>query len=126
MGSFSFQEIHAGQKAHEFSLLVYKITKDFPPDERFALTSQFRRAAISVGANIAEGYKKLGKQDKLRFFNIAEGSMAECMNYIILSKDLNYINEQQLQLLSTTIESAGRLLTAYCNGIINNNGIKSD
>lgn len=126
MGTFSFQEVYAWQKAHEFSLLVYQITKDFPPDERFALTSQFRRAAISIGANIAEGYKKLGKQDKLRFLNIAEGSMAECMNYIILSKDLNYINEQQLQLLSTTIESAGRLLTAYCNGIINNNGIKND
>ena len=126
MGTFSFQEVYARQKAHEFSLLVYQITKDFPPDERFALTSQFRRAAISIGANIAEGYKKLGKQDKLRFLNIAEGSMAECMNYIILSKDLNYINEQQLQLLSTTIESAGRLLTAYCNGIINNNGIKND
>ena len=126
MGTFSFQVVYAWQKAHEFSLLVYQITKDFPPDERFALTSQFRRAAISIGANIAEGYKKLGKQDKLRFLNIAEGSMAECMNYIILSKDLNYINEQQLQLLSTTIESAGRLLTAYCNGIINNNGIKND
>ena len=126
MSTFTFQEIYAWQKAHEFSLLVYQITKDFPPDERFGLSSQFRRAAVSIGANIAEGYKKPSKQDKLRFLNIAEGSMAECMNYIILSKDLNYINDQQFLQLSATIESAGRLLTAYCNGIINNNGIKNE
>ena len=126
MSTFTFQEIYAWQKAHEFSLLVYQITKDFPLDERFGLSSQFRRAAVSIGANIAEGYKKLSKQDKLRFLNIAEGSMAECMNYIILSKDLNYINEQQFLQLSATIESAGRLLTAYCNGIINKNGIKNE
>ena len=126
MSTFTFQEIYAWQKAHEFSLLVYQITKDFPPDERFGLSSQFRRAAVSIGANIAEGYKKLSKQDKLRFLNIAEGSMAECMNYVILSKDLNYINDQQFLQLSATIESAGRLLTAYCNGIINNNGIKNE
>ena len=90
------------------------------------MVSQFRRAAISVGANIAEGYKKLSKADKLRFLNIAEGSMAECMNYIILSKDLGFIDQEQFTKLSETINSAGRLLTAYCNGIINNNGIKSE
>ena len=119
-----FQNIQAWQMAHEFTKLVYEITKSFPEDERFGLTSQFRRAAVSIGANIAEGYKKLGKADKLRFLNISEGSMAECMNYIILAKDLKYINEQQYAQLCAAIGSAGRLLTAYCNGIINNNAIK--
>ena len=124
MRTFTFQNIHAWQKAHDFTKLVYDITKSFPEDEKFGLISQFRRAAVSIGANIAEGYKKLSKADKLRFLNIAEGSMAECMNYIILSKDLNYISDYQYESLVSAIESAGKLLTAYCNGIINNNGIK--
>ena len=124
MSTFTFQNIYAWQKAHEFTRLVYYITRHFPEDERFGLTSQFRRAAVSIGANIAEGYKKVSKADKLRFLNISEGSMAECMNYIILSNDLGYTNEEENRLLSTSIEEAGRLLTAYCNGIINNNAIK--
>ncbi len=124
MSTFTFQNILAWQKAHEFTRLVYLITKHFPEDERFGLISQFRRAAVSIGANIAEGYKKLSKADKLRFMNISEGSMAECMNYIILSNDLKYISEEEYIMLSTSIENAGRLLTAYCNGIINNNAIK--
>ena len=124
MVTFTFQNIQAWQMAHEFTKLVYQITKSFPEDERFGLTSQFRRAAVSIGANIAEGYKKLSKADKLRFLNIAEGSMAECMNYIILAKDLEYVDELQYAQLCATIESTGRLLTAYCNGIINNNALK--
>ena len=123
MATFTFQNILAWQKAHEFTKLVYEITKEFPEDEKFGLTSQFRRAAVSIGANIAEGYKKLNKADKLRFLNISEGSMAECMNYIILSKDLNLINDSQYNSLCDALEIAWKLLTAYCNGIINNNGI---
>jgi four helix bundle protein len=68
--------------------------------------------------------KKLSKADKLRFLNISEGSMAECMNYIIVSYDLGYTSAEENTLLSTKIEDAGRLLTSYCNGIINNNAIK--
>jgi len=124
MATFTFQNIQAWQMAHRFTLNVYQTTKTFPEEERFGLTSQFRRAAVSIGANIAEGYKKLSRADKLRFFNIAEGSMAECMNYIILSKDLGYIDEKQYESLHSTIESTGKLLTAYCNGVLNNNAIK--
>ena len=125
MVTFTFQSILAWQKAHEFTKLVYEITKDFPEDEKYGMISQFRRAAVSIGANIAEGYKKLGKADKLRFLNIAEGSMAECMNYIILSRDLDFINDIQYERLKEAIENAGKLLTAYCNGIINNKGINN-
>ena len=123
MEPFSFEKIVAWQKAHSFILLVYRITKHFPEEERFGLVSQFHRAAVSIGANIAEGYKKLSKADKLRFLNISEGSLAECENYIILSKDLSYIDEDEYNILHLTAEETGRLLTAYCNGIINNNGI---
>ena len=98
----------------------YDITKHFPEDERYGLVSQFRRAAVSIGANIAEGYKKISKADKLRFLNIAEGSLAECENYIILSKDIEYINEKEYILLCQSAKEVSRLLTAYSNGIINN------
>ena len=124
--SFSFENVVAWQKAHAFTLLVYRLTRDFPKDEIFGLTSQFRRAAVSIEANIAEGYKKLGKADKLRFLNISEGSLAECRNYIILARDLNYIDEEQFQKLLYALEEASKLLTSYCKGIINNNGIQVD
>ena len=124
MEPFSFENIITWQKAHQFTRLVYQITKGVPEDEKFGLTSQFRRAAVSIGANIAEGYKKLSKADKLRFLNISEGSLAECQNYIILSKDLEYLNREDYTLLHECATELGRLLTAYSNGIINNNGIK--
>ena len=122
--TFSFEHVVAWQKAHHFTVLVYQITQDFPKEEMFGLTSQFRRAAISIEANIAEGYKKLSKADKLRFLNISEGSLAECRNYILLSQDLGFLNENQYQQLYDYIEDTSKLLTAYSKGIINNNGIK--
>lgn len=123
MNTFSFEHIVAWQKAHQFTLLVYQITRKFPSDELFGLTSQFRRAAVSIEANIAEGYKKLSKADKLRFLNISEGSLAECRNDIILSRDLEYIDIQQYDQLYQSLIEASKLLTAYSKGIINNNGI---
>jgi len=124
MDLFSFERIVAWQKAHQFTLLVYKVTQSFPDNEHYGLVSQFRRAAVSIGANIAEDYKKLGKADKLRFLNISEGSLAECENYIVLSRDLGFVGEEDYLLLHNSAEEVGRLLTAYSNGIINNNGIK--
>jgi len=81
------------------------------------LTSQFRRAAISIAANIAEGYKKKGKLDKLRFFNIAQGSLEECRYYLILSKDLNYITGDEKGALLEILNDASRLLNSYCKAI---------
>ena len=124
MEPFSFENIIAWQKAHQFTLLVYKITRHNPEDERFGVVSQFRRAAVSIGANIAEGYKKLSKADKLRFLNISEGSLAECENYIVLSRELDFVEDEEYTLLHNAAEEVGRLLTAYSNGIINNNGLK--
>ncbi|MBR3473087.1 MAG: four helix bundle protein [Prevotella sp.] len=122
--TFSFEQLMAWQKAHRFTILVYQITRGYPQSELFGLTSQFRRAAISIEANIAEGYKKLSKSDKLRFLNISQGSLAECRNYIILSRDLEYIDIDQYEQLYYSLVEASKLLTAYSNGIISNNGIK--
>lgn len=114
----SFQDIVAWKKAHEFVLMVYRVTRGFPDFEKYGLCSQFQRAAVSIPANIAEGYRKLGRTDKLRFFNIAQGSLEECRYYVILSKDLGYINEEEYSMMRLSIEDASRMLNAYCKGMI--------
>ncbi len=123
--TFSFENIIAWQKAHDFVLYVYRITKHFPEDEKFGITSQFRRAAVSIEANIAEGYKKLSKADKLRFFNIAQGSLEECRDYMLLTRDLEYLLNGEFELLLMKIEETSKFLNAYCQGIVNNSAINS-
>lgn len=72
----TFRDLIVWRKSHEFVLGVYGFTKEFPKDERFGLTSQFRRAAVSAPANLAEGFKKRSRSDKVRFMNISQGSLA--------------------------------------------------
>jgi four helix bundle protein len=81
MKSHSFRDVIAWQKAHSLVLNVYELTKQFPKEELFGLTSQMRRSAISVAANISEGYRKKSKPDKARFYNIAQGSLDETLYY---------------------------------------------
>ena len=116
--TYSFTQVIAWQKAHAFVLLVYKLTSKFPNTEKYCLCSQFQRAAISIAANIAEGYKKKSSSDKLRFFNISQGSIEECRYYIILSKDLNYITEKEQIELINSLEETSKLLNAYCKGVM--------
>ena len=86
----SFQDLIVWQKEHQFVLSVYRCSEIFPKAEISGLTSQFRRAAVSVPANIAEGFKKRTKLEKTRFMNIAQGSLEECRYYLILIRDLQY------------------------------------
>lgn len=120
MGTSNFEDLNIWKEAHRFVLNVYKLTKCFPKDEIFGLTSQFRRAAISVPANIAEGFRKKGISDKLRFYNIAQGSSDECRYYVILSHDLEYISQNEFDEMYEQINLVSRLLNAYCSGIIKN------
>lgn len=122
----SFKEIIAWQKSHQFTLAVYDVTKSFPEEEKFGLTSQFRRAAVSIPANIAEGYKKLGKADKLRFLNTSQGSLEECRYYIILSKDLGYIDSETHDYLENLIENASYFLNTYIKGVKESNHPKDE
>ena len=114
--SKSFTDLIVWQKAHELVLEVYNYTKNFPREETYGLTSQFRRAAVSVAANIAEGFKKKGKADKLRFYNIAHGSVEECRYYCILSKDLKY---GQSESLFAKLETVSKLLESYSKALLN-------
>ena len=120
---FDFKNIIAWQRAHDFTLEVYKVTRCFPDSEKYNIVSQFQRAAVSIAANIAEGYKKLSKADKLRFFNISQGSLEECRYYCILSRDLGYIDENTYQELVQTILDTSFMLNAYIKGVVENNGI---
>jgi four helix bundle protein len=114
----SFQELIVWRKAHEFVLAVYAVTRAFPKEELYGLTSQFRRAAVSIPANIAEGFKKKGKADKARFFNIAQGSIEECKYYLILAQDLGYGDTTpRMQML----EEVSRILESYTNSVLASN-----
>lgn len=117
----TFQNILAWQKAYDFVLDVYKYTKSFPESEKYGLISQFQRAAVSIIANIAEGYKKIGKADKLRFMNISQGCLEECRCYVILSRDLGYIDNDVYNILYSKIEEASKLLNGYCKAMLNSN-----
>lgn len=118
MKTVSFKELIVWQKAHKFVLAVYKLTKNFPKEELFGLSAQFRKAALSIPANIAEGYKKRGKADKVRFLNISEGSLEECKYYLILTEDLEYGKTESLNILA---EEVSKLLNAYSNKILSSN-----
>ena len=122
--SRSFRDLECWQKAHEFVKEVYAVTKAFPDDERYGLTSQFRRAAVSIAANICEGYKKLSRQDKLRFINIAQGSLEECRYYIILSLDIEYIDQATHDRLEYLINGASWKLNGYAEGISKNVAVR--
>jgi four helix bundle protein len=111
----TFRDLVVWQKAHAFVLAVYSLTPGFPRHETYGLSMQLRRAAVSIPANIAEGFRRRGKQDKARFMNIAEGSLEECRYYLILARDLGYGDTAQL---SDTLEEVSRLLHAYSTAIL--------
>jgi four helix bundle protein len=112
--SQSFREVIVWQKAHTFTLAVYRLTEAFPKHELFALTSQLRRAAASIPANFVEGFRKRTIPDKLRFYNISQGSADECLYDLILAHDLHYADTTALQ---ADLEEVSRLLQGYINGL---------
>jgi len=111
----SFRDLLVWRKAHELVLSVYAFTAGFPKQETYGLASQMRRAAVSVPANIAEGFRRRGKPEKARYMNIAEGSLEESRYYLILAQDLGYGDTTQLV---SALEDVSRLLGAYAAAIL--------
>lgn len=112
----SFKDLIVWQKAHKFVLSAYQVTESFPKKEIYGLTSQFRRAAVSIPANIAEGFKKKSKRDTYRYLNIAQGSLEECRYYLILSNDLGYISNTEE--ITKLLEEVSKLLEVYSRKIL--------
>jgi len=111
----TFRDLLVWQKAHQFVLAVYRLTERFPRDERFGLTAQLRRAAVSIPANIAEGFRKRSDADKARFLNMAQGSAEECQYYLILCTDLRYADAAPLV---SQLDEVSRLLTRYAAAVL--------
>jgi four helix bundle protein len=109
-----FQDLIVWQKAHFFVCAAYRFSRNFPKDELFGLQSQLRRAAVSIAANIAEGFKKTGRQDKLRYLNIAQASAEECRYYLLLSRDLGY---GECGALTQSVDEVSKLLHGYMTAI---------
>lgn len=117
MATKSYKELIVWQKAHSFVLDVYSITEGFPKGEMYGLTAQFRSAAIPVAANKAEGYVNKTHADKLRFFNISQGSIEDCSCYIIFSKDSRYIADNQSIVCDDLLLETAQPLNSYMSRI---------
>ena len=112
----TFRDLVVWRRAHEFVLATYKYSSGFPRQETYGLCSQLRRSAVSIAANIVEGFRKRGRADKVRFMNTAEGSIEECRYYLILAEDLGYGTTEKLMPI---LEEVSRLLNAYSKAILN-------
>jgi four helix bundle protein len=108
-----FHELKVWQKAHHFALNLYRHTQQFPAEERFGLTSQLRRAAVSVPSNIAEGCGREGDRDFARFLSIAGGSASEAEYQLLLARDLGYLPEERHRPLDAQINEVKRMLNSF-------------
>lgn len=105
-----YKQLIVWQKSHMFALLLYNETKHFPKEELYGLTSQIRRSALSIPANIAEGCGRLTDKENRQFFQISLGSLQETEYYLLFCKDLNYLNEIKFKELNTLINEIKRIL----------------
>ncbi len=106
----TFRDLKVWQKAHALVLEIYKITKKFPSEEKFGIISQLRRSAASVPTNIVEGFKRKTNKDYSHFLNLAEASLEETKYHMILSKDLDYVDEGKFNKVSDMCDEVGKML----------------
>ena len=111
----TFKDIIAWQKAYNLTLQIYKITSNFPKHEEFGLKSQIRRATVSIISNIAEGFKKISKKERNRFYKIAECSLEEVKCQSMLAHDLDYLNSSNYASVSNLEDETGRVLRGWIN-----------
>jgi len=110
----SFMDLDAWKEGHTLVLDIYKITKRFPKEEIFGLISQMRRCVVSITSNIAEGFSRQSYKEKLQFYSIAQGSVTELQNQLLISKDVNYITENEFQNISEQAIKVHKII----NGLI--------
>jgi len=111
MKTYSFEKLDVWKKSLEFAVKIYKVTKSFPSEEKFGLVNQMRRASISIGSNIAEGSSRKTRKDQGRFYTIAYSSAMEILNQLIISRELNMIDQSIYEELRSDVE----VITAMLN-----------
>ena len=117
----SYKDLIVWQKAYQLTLLVYKETENFPKSELFGLTSQLRRATVSIASNIAEGYQRQHNGEYIQFLSIAFGSCAEVETQLLLCKDLCYLCESNFTILNNLLTEVGKMLYALITKLKENN-----
>ena len=113
----TFKDLLVWQKSHSIVIDVYKITREFPKDEVYALTSQMRRCAVSITSNIAEGFSRQGTKEKIQFYFTAKGSLTELHNQLLIAKDVGYVNKATYTALDERIIEVGRIFTGLIRSI---------
>lgn len=116
---FSFEKLTAWVDSKELIKIIYTITKSFPEEEKFGLTNQLRRASVSVASNLAEGTSRNTNKDKAHFTTMSYSSLMEVLNQIIISKELNFINEENYKVLRESFEKIANKLNALRKAQIN-------
>jgi len=110
----SFTDLNAWKNGHKLVLDVYAITKEFPKEELFCLTSQIRRCAISITSNIAEGFSRFSYKEKIQFFSIAQGSLTELQNQLLIARDIGYISNKRFSVMANNSITVHKMV----NGLI--------
>lgn len=113
----TFEDLNAWKEAHKLVLLIYKITNKFPGKETFALTSQMRRAAVSVSSNIAEGFSRRGLKEKVMFYSMSVGSITELQNQSLVAKDVGYLDASEFNTLKEQLITSHKLTNGLIKGV---------
>ena len=115
---FNFEKLDVWQKAIDFANLIYNETRAFPAEERFGLTNQFRRAAVSISSNIAEGSSRSSKSDFARFVEIATGSVFEVVSQALAAQRQSFLSENQFREIYTDAEELSRMLSGLRKSLL--------
>jgi len=114
----SFTDLEAWQATHEYRVAVLKLSATFPSQHKFGLTSQLQRSVISIGSNIAEGFGRQGRQEKLQFYRIARGSLVESQDQLIVARDIGLISQGQFQDLANQSIRAHKLINGLLRSLL--------
>ena len=121
-----FEEFKVWKKSHSLVLIVYKITKKFPQDEKYSLTDQLKRAVVSIAANTAEGNTRYSKNEFIHFMYIAKSSLEEVKYYLLLARDLDYISVKEYEEMQKTSTEVGKLINGFIRYLKLRRNIKYD
>jgi len=119
MKEYSFEKLEVWKLSKELSIKIYQLTNKFPSEEKFGIISQLRRASISVASNLAEGSGRNTNKDKAHFTQLAYGSLMECLNLLIISNELNFINSKEINEIRDMIETLSQKLSNYRRSQLN-------